>query len=137
MCLVLCGFIGGFIFKTCHSEGRQVIRGARLFLGSAVPGWLTALGSEHVRNTKAASVLRAAELGVLRSWEPGTGREQGTAGKRSCSGQGKGLRAVRRLLWAPQCQGRGGEAATAEAGMETGEVLRIIPWLLQVSALGF
>lgn len=106
--LTLCGFIGGFIFKTCHWERGQVIRGARLFLGSAVPGWLTALGSKCVRSTKAASVLRPAQLSTLRSWEAGTGREQGTAGKWSCSGQGEGLRAARRLLWAPRCQGREG-----------------------------
>lgn len=96
-----------------------------------MPGWLPALGSEHVLSTKAASVLRAAELGTLRSWEPGTGREHGTEGKWSCSGQGEGLR----LLWALPRERRGGRGC--RDGMETGEVLRFILWLLQVSALGF
>lgn len=71
-------FPGGFIFKTCHSERQQVIRGARLFLGRAVPGWLTALGSQRVWSTKAASVLRAAQPGTLRSWEQENGAALGT-----------------------------------------------------------
>lgn len=55
----------------------------KLFLGNAVPGWLTALGSVHVQNTKAASVLdgwRRRHRQELRARQGQAAGHSGTAG---------------------------------------------------------
>lgn len=109
--LIFCGFVRGFIFKTCHWERQQVIRGARLFLGAQCQD-----GSQLL----AANTCRAqSSLCAQGCTTPGAG-SQAQAGNRAQqehSGQREGLGDAGRLQWAPGCQGRG----AAETGMELGK----------------
>ena len=94
----------------------------KLFLGNAVPGCLIALGSIHVQNTKAASVLdglrTTASSGAERQARTDSGAQRNNRAV-LVSENGCSLRTGICGHRSARSEGRGGEAGAAETRIET------------------